>query len=81
MSLQTADFISPTYNSARLAHGVPVSSKRREVPMEVRKFLTSLDFWALAESQMMASGAPTILANILMALGTSDSDFIGMTQT
>ena len=35
----------------------------------------------LAESQMIASGAPTILANILMALGTSDSDFIGMTQT
>ena len=71
----------PTYSSALLVHGVPVSNSLSDVPMETRNSLTFDDFCALTESQMMTSGAPTNFANILIALRTSDSDFIGITQT
>ena len=81
MSLHTTDFMRPTYISALLASGVPVFNRLSNIPMEAKNSLKSAECRVFAESQTMTSGAPTKFANILIALGTSDSDLIWIIQT
>ena len=80
MSFQTVSLINPIYNSALFDQGVPSSRALNAVPMSLQNFYTSADICSSDMSATKELGAPTSLANCLMARRTSDFLYIGTTH-
>ena len=79
MSFLTASLINPMYNSALFDQGVPSTRALKVVPMSLQNFFTSYDICSPDISATKESGAPTALANCLMARRTSDFLYMGTT--
>ena len=75
----TASLINPMYNSALFGQGVPSSRALKIVPMSLQNFFTLDDICSPDISATKESGAPTSLANCLMARRTSYFLFMGTT--
>ena len=63
------ELTSLTYSSAYLDHGVPYFNKQSIVPIFVRNFQASLDFYAWEDSYTIASGAAIFFARLGVILG------------
>ena len=70
MSVSTAFLMRPMYNPARFAQGVSRSRIRSCVSIFWQNSRSSFDVCSPDASQMIASGAPTSLANSRSACGT-----------
>ena len=79
MNFCTTSFINTMYKLDLFVHMVPSSRTLNMVHILSRNFRMDFDFFSLAASHMITSGASIYFANYFTACRTLDLDIIGMT--